>query len=111
MRNIVGSLCIAGLLITGTAQAATAPRIDVLSNRADLISGGDALVRVTPPASEVTVAGRDVTSAFAITDAGTYEGLITGLANGENLVTAKLADGSSAQITIDNHPQGGPVVA
>src|SRR4051794_35010721 len=111
MRNIVGSLCIAGLLITGTAQAATAPRIEVLSNRADLISGGDALVRVTPAAAEVTVAGRDVTSAFKVGDDGAYEGLITGLAVGENLVTARTADGGEAQITIDNHPQGGPVFA
>ena len=39
-------LGIAGLLTTGTAAAATTPRIEVLSNRADLISGGDALVQV-----------------------------------------------------------------
>ena len=41
-------------LVTGAAAAPAAarvpaPRIKVLSNRADLVSGGDALVRVTLP--------------------------------------------------------------
>jgi hypothetical protein len=44
-------------------------------------------------------------------DDGAYTGLITGLAVGENLVTARTPDGGVAQITIDNHPQGGPVFA
>ena len=38
------------LLAPAAAQARTpAPRIKVLSNRADLVSGGDALVRVKLP--------------------------------------------------------------
>ena len=47
-------------------------QILVLSNRADLISGGDALVEVvlpdkTDPASvKVTLNGSDITSAFAV---------------------------------------------
>ena len=65
-KCIAALLAMAVLLTTGTAAAATAPRIEVLSNRADLISGGDALVRVTPAPSQVTVAGRDVTSVFVI---------------------------------------------
>ena len=41
---------VALLLAAGPAFAAMpAPRIQVLSNRADLVSGGDALVRVTAP--------------------------------------------------------------
>ena len=63
----------------GRATAATGDRerrarlgIDVLSNRADLISAGDALVAVDVPAGvdpanvRVTDDGRDVTSAFAL---------------------------------------------
>jgi hypothetical protein len=49
------------------AQAATTPAIHVLSNRADLISGGDVLVQVVPPAGlsasklHVRLNGTDVT--------------------------------------------------
>jgi hypothetical protein len=38
-------------LTTAAADAADATRIEVLSNRADLISGGDALVAVDAPAA------------------------------------------------------------
>lgn len=54
--------------------------IRVLSTRADLVSGDDALVEVVLPAktdpSKVTVAvdGRDVTSAFAIRQDGRFFG-------------------------------------
>ena len=68
--------------------------IDVLSNRADVISAGDALVEVRIPAG-VSVAkvrvfddGRDVTSAFAVRPNGRFEGLVTGLSLGPNVLTA-----------------------
>ena len=66
------------------------PQIVVLSNRADLVSGGDALVqvvlpgRVDPATVRVSVDGRDVTSAFAVRTNDRYEGLFTGLAVGAN---------------------------
>jgi hypothetical protein len=50
------------LVPAGTASAA---QLEVLSNRADLISGGDALVQA-PRGSTVQVDGRNVTSAFAV---------------------------------------------
>jgi len=59
-------------------------QIYVLSNRADLISGGEALVEVTipagavPAAMRVAVGQRDVTSAFAVRADGRYLGLIEG---------------------------------
>lgn len=90
-------------------------RIETLSNRADLISGGDALVRVDLPARaalrdlRVQLRGRDVTRAFAVRTDGHVEGLLTDLVNGTNLVTAALADGRGARLTITNHPRGGPV--
>jgi hypothetical protein len=99
----------------GVACAADHVQIYVLSNRADLISGGDALVEVTipagadPAAMRVTVGGRDVTSAFAVRADGRYLGLIEGLALGENIVTAQLPGGGAARITMTNHPSGGPV--
>jgi hypothetical protein len=106
-------LVIAG---AGSALAASAPKIQTLSNRADLISGGDALVEVKAPAGAdvskvvVKVNGRDRTSAFAVRSDGRYLGLLEGLRNGRNVVTAKLGK-ASAQLVISNHPIGGPVLA
>jgi hypothetical protein len=96
-------------------MAADSPRIEVLSNRADLISAGDALVAVDlpdgvdPAQVRVTAGDRDVTDQFAVRENGRFEGLVTGLAEGPNLLEAKLPDGSGARITITDHPNGGPV--
>jgi hypothetical protein len=117
-------------LVAGPARVdATQPQgleINVLSNRADLISGGDALVQVVIPSDvdpssiKVTVDGRDVTSAFAVRPDGTFSGIISGLADGPNTVVAQIlpsphskppAGKTSAQIVITNHPIGGPVFA
>jgi hypothetical protein len=88
--------------------ASAAVRITVLSNRADLVSGGDALVAVNGPA-RVYRNGVDVTSVFAPAAGGRLEGLVTGLRDGPNTLTARRADGSGARVTITNHPIGGPV--
>jgi hypothetical protein len=105
------------LLFTGTASAAGVPSIRVLSNRADIVSGGDALVQVVPPtggdASTVAVAvdGRDVSDAFAVRADGRYLGLLTGLSNGDHLITALAPGDREARLRITNHPIGGPVIA
>src|SRR6266850_1902160 len=97
------------------AKAGTSTQILVLSNRADLISGGDALVQVAVSSgnygavTKIDVDGRDVTSAFALRADGRYMGLVTGLVNGPNELRARLSDGSGARITIVNHPIGGSV--
>src|SRR3954454_20973904 len=87
------------------AAAAGAPplRIETLSNRADLVSGGDALVAVSAPA-RVYRNGTEVTKQFAKRPDGRFEGLVTGLRNGANTLVAKLADGSGAKLTITGHP-------
>ncbi len=112
--------------VAGSGQAAFAANdrggsgdfaVKVLSNRADLISGGDALIQVVLPrhahASRVTVfvGSRNVTSFFAVRPNGLYEGVVTGLANGRNVLTARLSDEESADVTITNHPSGGPIFA
>lgn len=90
--------------------------IKVLSNRADLISGGDALVEWIPAddvdrtKAMVTVGSTDVTSSFATRSNGRYIGLITGLSNGENVLTVKADGWAPASTTITNHPNGGPVI-
>jgi hypothetical protein len=111
----VALLAIASL--DASAQASQAPVIKVLSNRADLISSGDALVQVKLPAGtspgrvRVKVGKRNVTSLFALRPDGRFEGLLTGLADGRNVVTASVAGGRAARIAILNHPNGGPALA
>ena len=115
VRSLLALIGLIAMLVPGAARAASAIQIEVLSNRADLISGGDALIAVDLPAGvdpsgvQVTAGSRDVTSAFAVRPTGRYEGLLTGLDLGPNLVKAALPDGTSDQVTIFNHPIGGPV--
>ena len=93
--------------------------IKILSNRADLISGGDALVEIILPEKakatvdqiRVDVDGQDVTSAFALRADGRFYGLVTSLANGENTLRVKVPHGPGARIVITNHPIGGPVIS
>jgi hypothetical protein len=102
----------AALASPGTALAhhRDAPRIEVLSNRADLISGGNALVAVTGRVERITLNGADVTSEFAWRR-GRLVGLVEGLDVGRNELRARSRRGPGARITITNHPIGGPVFA
>jgi hypothetical protein len=106
---------VVALACAGPAFARGAVRIQVLSNRADLISDGNALVAVSLPRGasadslNVRVGRRDVSSAFAHRSDGRIEGLIDGLRVGKNVVVASLRDGRGAKLTIINHPNGGPV--
>jgi hypothetical protein len=104
MRSTV-SLAIAAALLLAAAAPASAD-VKVLSTRADLVSGGDALVQVTPPGARVELNGRDVTAAFGNRPDGRYVGLLEGLRLGENEVVA-----GGERLTITNHPIGGPIFA
>lgn len=89
-------------------------RIKVLSNRPDLISGGDALVEVILPsgisvsAISMSLDGRDVSSMFALRPNGRFMGLVTGLKDGPNVLSANFGV-QQEKITIINHPIGGPI--
>jgi len=110
-RAVGSALAIIGAAAAAaTAQAATGDvAISTLSNRADLISGGDALVAVDAPKGvRITLGARDVTSAFR-QQGGQFEGLIDNLRLGENVLTARMPDGRGARLTITNHPTGGPI--
>lgn len=119
--TIVGFMAL-GVALTA-APAGAAPRedrtvrIDVLSNRADLISGGDALVRVSVPDDAdartltISLGGRTITGMFTAREPAHATGVVDGLVVGENLVEARLPDGRGARLTITNHPEGGPVFA
>ena len=89
--------------------------IRVLSNRADLISDGNALVEITAedPANlqnvKVMLGSVDVSDQFALRENGRYMGRIQGLALGENRIMAVLKNTGRIVTTINNHPNGGPV--
>ena len=99
----------------GPPAAAT---VTTLSGRADMVSGGSTLVEVKLPAGasattlKVSLGSTDVTSAFTTRADGRTVGLVTGLANGANTLTATASDKSfsGASLTITNHPIGGPVL-
>src|SRR3954467_701951 len=109
MMKAAGVAILAALVLATSAQAAQAPAIKVLSNRADLISAGDALVAIHFPAGtklsgvDVRLGKRDVTSAFARRANGKFEGLLHGLRVGRNVLTARAAGGAGARIVITNH--------
>ena len=101
------------------AHAQEVVEILSLSGRADTVMGGDVLLEVVLPDDaevadlDVVVDGRDVSDAFAARDAhdGRVIGLVDGLVLGENVITAELADGRGARLTVENHPQTGPVTS
>ncbi len=104
----------AGVGTVWAAQASPAS-IVVLSTRADLVTDGDALVEVVPPAGvaardlRVAVDGRDVTDAFHVTGEGRVVGLVDGLRLGWNTLTVSVNQVARARLRVRNHPRGGPV--
>jgi hypothetical protein len=91
--------------------------IEVVSTRAELVSGGDALVRVNlprhgdPAGVRIDVAGRDVTAAFHAQPDRSLLGLVEGMADGSNVITARQRFGDRAKLVVTNHPIGGPLFA
>ena len=111
-----------GALLTLTAcgssdEPQNPVEIRTLSTRADLVSGGDALVEIVTPLGAdavglaVQVGGRDVSSAFARRADGRITGLITGLAAGENVVIAQSNTTRAAQLTITNAAPGSGLIS
>ena len=117
MPRLVSAFLLVLAVAGGAASTAHATEIRVLSNRADLISGGDALVQVVLPpgvgadAVRVDVDGRDVTGAFAVRADGRYVGRVEGLREGRNVLRARVPGRRGARVEVLNHPDGGPVTA
>ncbi|HET6280203.1 MAG TPA: DUF6351 family protein [Polyangia bacterium] len=110
----------AGAVVLGAAPAdarVAAPRIEVLSTRADLVSGGDAYVRVALPRGvkssrlRLTAGRRDVTRVLKQTSRGRLEGVVGGLPVGRVPLTARIRRGGTARLFVTNHPIGGPIFA
>src|SRR4051812_22569919 len=97
------------------AQSAAAKhkglKIDVLSTRADLISGGKALVAIRGAHSlhglKVKAAGKSQKKRFRLVD-GTPEGVVKGLPRGRSRIVVRRGR-KGARLRVTNHPSGGPV--
>jgi hypothetical protein len=124
MSQLLSAAALACLLPTSAVAADDNHDIVVLSNRADLISGGDALVElIVPPGIiqalrsggnvkiQASIDGVPVPNdTFALRPDGRIYGLVKSLKVGQNLLTARVP-GKSMSIVITNHPIGGPVFA
>lgn len=98
-----------------TTPEAGKGEIRVLSNRADLVSGGDALVEIVADdaaqleGATVMLGEQEVSGQVTATEQGTLKGLLQGMALGPNTVTVTLANDAVLERQIINHPNGGPV--
>jgi hypothetical protein len=119
-------LCIVLVLGCVFSQSAIATDenhdILVLSNRADLISGGDALVEVVVPSGIIQAiqSGGNVKlkaslnsvplpgDVLSLRPNGRVIGLVTGLKRGQNVLTVQ-TPGKTMSIVITNYPISGPV--
>jgi hypothetical protein len=120
--SFVATVAMLMALIPATVAAApggNSPRfgIEVVSSPAEYVSGDEARLHVTVPRGQVdrvaiSVEGQDVTDAFSAIDANTLEGVIEGLALGENTVELHNRNSrgrSLASLTLTNHPITGPM--
>jgi hypothetical protein len=100
----------AGSLVASQASAAIS--VDVLSSRPELVTGGDALIKVSgaSAAPTITVDGKDVAVAFKPDPKGGFVGLVTGLKDGDNMVAVK-AGADGANVKLVNHPINGTLFA
>ncbi len=92
-------------------------QIQTLSTHADRVSGGNVVVQISLPRAprkgDVTVSlnGRVVTGAFRQTAPGTLVGLVTGLALGDNRLTAEAKGVGTKSLRLVNYPITGPIVS
>lgn len=94
-------------------------RIESVSTRPYLVTGGDVLLRVTSGRDfetsdiEIHVDGRDVTDAFRPAEpGGPLIGLVEGLVVGDHEIEARTADGGASQtLQVTNYPITGPIIS
>ena len=114
------ALAIATVGIGARVSASTAGEtehelaIDVVSTRAEYVSGGDALVAVTLPEgadgddARLTVDGKRTTARLAEAGDGTWHALVEELPEDGSEIGVDV-DGDEATVTVTNHPATGPL--
>ena len=108
MRTAVATVVLLGVL--AAPAAAHDVDVDVLSSRADQVSGGDALIRVEGRHLQhlrVLRNGADVTDAFE-REGRTLVGLVDGLRVGRNRISVYDRWRRVASERLTNHPIEGP---
>lgn len=114
---LVAALALGAVTATAPPAGAAAgpqPGLRVLSGRADTVTGGDALVRVSVPRGldprrlRVTLGGRDVTHQLLPAAGRVRSGLVRGLRLGRNRLVARVGD-STRTLVLANHRASGPV--
>lgn len=124
MRLRIAGLAALAVVAAGSVPAESRAPLEIrtLSSRADLASGGDALMAIrqpgsTAPLSErgltVTLNGQDVSDRVTFdAAAGEWRGLIDGLRIGVNRVAATTrSPRGEAGLAIVNHPITGPILS
>jgi hypothetical protein len=106
--------------LLNTSAFAADLEIKVLSSRADMVSGGDALIEVTVPAFtqanalSIELNGTSVASQMQLDlQTGTFRGLVSGFEIGTNTLTASMRTPkrASAKLKVTNYPITGPIVS
>ena len=110
--RLAAAVAVIGGALTGTPVWAQGLTIEVLSSFPELVTGGDALVRIVGAqgAPRVAVGGRDVSAVFVADGRGGWIGLVDGLADGNTTLAASAGEGQ-ASLTLTNHPVNGTLFA
>ena len=98
--------------LTGAQVWSQELSVEVLSSFPELVTGGDALVKVAGAsgAPTVTLGGTDVSAGFVTDGNGGWIGLVEGLRNGDNELAVS-AGLNQAALTLTNHPINGTLFA
>lgn len=122
-KRAISLLGLASLITVATltgcgSDASSPPTLAIKSSQPHMVSGGSALIEVALPAdttntSGVSVAlnGVDVTAAFKSATPNTLLGVVTGLVNGDNTISAKNGGSTTVTLTLTNYPITGPITS
>src|SRR5262245_25566851 len=120
MKYAIASLIVVATVSLAAIQSnAPAGKLEITTVSTDgaLPTGGDVLVKVTAPAGvapqslKVTVGSRDVSNGFRQLNDHAIAGLVTGLTNGKNTISASGPKGLQTSLEVTNYPITGPVIS
>jgi hypothetical protein len=100
----------------GNDSGPGAPAVQILSSKAEHVSGGDALIDITVPAGAGALSaklnGSDVSAAFKPDPlrAGHLLGVVGGMTQGDNALTAGFGD-NVTKLALTNYPTTGPILS
>jgi len=114
----LGAATLAACSTDGGLASGSDLRIESLSTRPYLVTGGDVLLAVELGAEvdasglAIVANGTDVTSRFrGDADGRRFVGLVDGLREGANTVEARIPGGPAAALELTNYPIWGPIIS